>query len=272
MRERRQVDISSRQNAIIEVVRHQGFASIEYMAEEFGVSAQTIRRDVIQLSRRNRLQRYHGGAGLPTGEDQLAYVNRRIRNAGEKQRIGRSVAAEIPNGTSIFIDIGTTMEAVALALLGHKGLRVITNHLSVASIFCENTDFEIALLGGMVRNWDRATTGEATSEFLKRFRVRYAVFSVGAIDGKGHLLDYDYRDVCVSQTAMEISRRRYVVADSSKFHGDAIMHLAHVSEIDAFFCDMTPPPDITEQLAAHNVKLFVAEGEKGNRNRGRVAE
>ncbi len=256
--ERHRRDISIRQNAIIELVHRQGFATIESMADAFGVSAQTIRRDVIELSRRKLLQRYHGGAGLPTGEDRLAYVNRRVRNAEEKQRIGRTVAAHVPNGASLFIDIGTTMEAVAWSLLEHKGLRVITNHMSVASIFCENTDFEIILLGGLVRNWDRATTGEATSEFLRRFRVTYALCSVGAIDGEGHLLDNDYRDVGVSRAAMEISRRRYVVADSSKFHGDALMHLAHIAEIEAVFTDAPPPDDIAGQIVSHNVKLFVA--------------
>ena len=252
------MDSSQRQDAIVKVVREQGYASIESMAQTFAVSTQTIRRDVIDLSRRNLVQRYHGGAGLPTGRDRLAYSNRRIRQAAEKKRIAAALAREIPNGASLFIDIGTTTEAVAEALLNHRNLRIITNHITVVSLFCEKTDFEIILTGGMVRGHDRAITGEAAADFLREFRVRYGIFGIGAIDPDGQMLDYDYRDTRVSRAAIEISRHRFVVADASKFLGDAMVRLAHVSEVDALFTDAPPPASIAAQLAANNVKLVVA--------------
>jgi len=249
---------NSRQQAILQLVRQRGFATIEAMAEVFGVSAQTVRRDVIQLSNQNLLERYHGGAGLPTGRDRLAYTNRRVRAADEKRRIGARVAREIPNDATLFIDIGTTTEAVAEALLGHRGLRVITNHIAVVSMLCEHTDFEIMLPGGLVRNQDRAITGETTAEFLSRFRVEYGIFGVGAFDADGYLLDYDYRDVHISRTAMNISRKKFFVADSGKFTGDAMVQLVHMSEVDALFTDAPPPPPLAAQLAANEVELIVA--------------
>lgn len=251
--------LTARQGAIVELVRGHGFASIEAMAGRFGVSAQTVRRDVIELSRRNLLQRYHGGAGLPAGIDRLAYTNRRIRAADEKRRIAAAVARQIPDNSSLFMDIGTTMEAVAEALLDHRGLRVITNHIAVANLFCENTDFEIILAGDMVRNRDRAITGEATAEFLRSFRVSFGLFGIGAIDHDGQILDYDYRDVQVSRAAIEISRCRFAVADSSKFHGDAMIRLAHVSEFDALITNTPPPADIAGHLRGNNVRLVVAD-------------
>lgn len=269
MRAQGQDKINSRQQAILQLVRQRGFATIEAMAETFGVSAQTVRRDVIQLSRQNLLERYHGGAGLPTGRDGLAYANRRVRNAEEKRRIGARVAREIPNDATLFIDIGTTTEAVAEALLGHRGLRVITNHIAVISMLCEHSDFEIMLPGGVVRNQDRAITGETTAEFLSRFRVEFGIFGVGAFDADGHLLDYDYRDVHISRTAMNISRRKFFVADSGKFSGDALVQLAHMSEIDALFSDAPPPADLAAQLAANEVELFIApESAKSDGYRG----
>ena len=263
MRQPGQDRINSRQQAIIKLIRQRGFATIEAMAETFGVSAQTIRRDVIHLSQDNLLERYHGGAGLPTGRDRLAYTSRRVRNADEKRRIATLVAEQIPNGAALFIDIGTTTEAVAEALLGHRSLRVITNHIAVVSMFCEHTDFEIMLPSGMVRNRDRAITGETTTEFLRRFRVEFGIFGVGAFDTNGYLLDYDYRDVHISRTAMEISRRKFFVADSSKFSGDAMVQLAHMSEIDALFTDAPPPEGLIRNLAANDVELFVAEPKAG---------
>ena len=251
--------VDTRRGHLVQMVRQHGFISIEAMAEHFDVSTQTIRRDVEQLSLENKVARYHGGAGLAHGSDSLAYANRKSRNLEQKRIVAALVAAQIPDGSSLFIDIGTTMEVVAEALTGHRELRIITNHIRVVSVLSERTDFEIILAGGMVRNRDQAITGEDTSEFLKRFKVHFAVFSIGSIDGDGSMLDYDYRDVQISKTAMAISKKRFAVADHSKFDAEAMVRLGHVSEIDAFFTDTQPPDSIANALKASSVALFLPE-------------
>ncbi len=258
MSDKKRLDISNRQNQIIEIVRGQGYSSIEMLADRFGVSQQTVRRDIIYLSEINLLQRHHGGAGLPSGIDSLAYSNRMVRNAHEKHLIANAIAAQIPNNASLYIDIGTTMEAVANALLEHEGLRIITNHLGVVSIFCEKTDFEIILSGGLVRNRDRAVTGETTTEFLRQFRVGYGIFGIGTVADDGQLLDYDYRDTRASRVALEISRLKFVGVDHSKFNADAMMPFAHVSEIDGLFTNQQPPPPIVDAIKQGGTDLFVA--------------
>ena len=250
-------NLTRRQETIIRHVRDKGFASIESMAESFGVSAQTIRREIIRLSERNLLHRYRGGAGLPAGRDTLAYSNRQIRNAEEKRLLAEALSREIPNGASLFLDIGTTVEAVAAALTSHTGLRVITVHIMVAAFLCEHTDFEIILAGGLVRNRDRAVTGEETAEFLRRFRVNFGVFSAGSIDAEGQVMDYDYRDVQVSRIAMEISRQCFLAVDSNKFGADAMVRIAGLSEIDAVFSNAAPPPAIAEQITRHGARLVL---------------
>ena len=150
-------------------------------------------------------------------------------------------------------------DEVAEALLNHRDLRIITNHIRVVSILSERTDFEIVLAGGMVRNRDQAVTGEATSEFLGKFKVGYGIFGIGAIDDNGEMRDYDYRDVQVSKAAMAISTNLFAAADHSKFNGDAMVRLGHVSEINAFFTDARPPEPIVDVLGANSVELFVPE-------------
>ena len=258
MAEQKRVGISNRQDQIINLVRDRGYASIEMMAERFDVAQQTVRRDVIYLSQKGLLQRHHGGAGLPSGLESLAYSNRKIRNAQQKSLIGTAIAAQIPNGASLFIDIGTTMEAVAVALTGHEGLRVITNHIGVVSIFCENTDFEIIISGGLVRNHDRAVTGETTTEFLRQFRVGYGIFGIGSITDDGQLLDYDYRDAQASRAALQISRHKIAAADHSKFNGDAMMPFVHVSEMNDLFTDQAPPLAISDAIKRGGTELFIA--------------
>jgi len=256
----RRLAMGERQQAIIDLANRSGYVSIDALARRFGVSTQTVRRDIQQLCGCKLLLRQHGGASLAPGTDKLAYANRKVRRVREKQAIARLLAQQIPNRTSLFIDIGTTMEAVAEALLDHEGLRVVTNHIGVASILSERTDFAIILAGGLVRKRDRAVTGDMTSEFLRRFKVAYAIFSIGAIDNDGELLDYDYRDAQVSKTILANSRRRYVVADHSKFSGDAMARLAHLADIDALFTDLSPPAPIAQCLRRHKVRLFVSGG------------
>lgn len=251
-------DISPRQEQLIAQVRERGFVTLEAMADKFGVSQQTIRRDIIYLSKLNLLQRHYGGAGLPAGIDSLSYTNRSIQNAPEKSLIGKAVAADIPNGASLFIDIGTTTEAVANALLGHKDLKIITNHIRIVSTLCENTSFEIILSGGLVRNRDWAVTGESTTEFLREFRVGYGIFGAGSMTEDGQLLDYDYRDAQTSRVAREISRCKIVVMDHSKFNADAMMPFAKISEIDKIYTGYMPPEGIASAIEQAGTDLIIA--------------
>ena len=248
--------ITHRQEGVLDLVKARGYVSLEMLAERFGVSQQTVRRDVILLSDKGLVQRHHGGAGLPPGTDRLAYSNRRIRNAEEKAVVARMIAAQIPDGASVFIDIGTTMEAVANELISHKNLRIITNHIGVVSLFCEATEFEIILTGGLVRNRDRAITGEETVEFLSKFRVGYGIFGTGSLSRDGQLLDYHYRDAQASRAAMEISRIKFIGLDHSKFEADAMVPFAHVSEIDGIFADVAPDAETRKAIEAAGATLY----------------
>jgi DeoR family glycerol-3-phosphate regulon repressor len=119
-----------RHEAIIDIVRREGFADIEAMAARLGVTPQTIRRDVKQLAGRGVVRRYHGGAALLTSSENIDYATRRILNLPEKRRIATAVAAHIPDQASLFINLGTTTEEVARVLADRGGLRVITNNLN----------------------------------------------------------------------------------------------------------------------------------------------
>ena len=149
------------------------------------------------------------------------------------------------------------MEAVANELISHKNLRIITNHIGVVSLFCEATEFEIILTGGLVRNRDRAITGEETVEFLSKFRVGYGIFGTGSLTRDGQLLDYHYRDAQASRAAMEISRIKFVGLDHSKFEADAMVPFAHVSEIDGIFSDTPPDAETRKAIKAAGATLFV---------------
>jgi len=249
--------MASRHREIVSLINSRGFVSIGQMAKSFKVSEQTVRRDLKDLSHRGLVKKYHGGAGLPDGPADIDYGKRKHHLPSEKQRIAAAVARQIPEGATVFLDIGTTMEAVAVALLGHKRLTVITNHITAATTLSRRSDFQVILAGGLLKHNDHATTGEATREFLEKFRVGYGVFGVGGVDNDGEMLDFDFRDIGVSATAMKISRRRFIALDHSKFDTHAMVSVGHVSEVDAIFTDATPPPSLDAVLRDHQVDLFV---------------
>ncbi|MEO5660334.1 MAG: DeoR/GlpR family DNA-binding transcription regulator [Polaromonas sp.] len=231
-----------RQIKLLEVVRSRGTASIEQLAGTLQVTLQTVRRDVQRLADAGLLSRFHGGVRVASSTvENLAYQQRVSLNAEGKACIARAVAQRVPNGCSLILNIGTTTEAVARALLQHKGLRVITNNLNVAAILCGNTDCEVIVTGGVVRARDRGIVGEATVDFIRQFRVDIAVIGISGIEPDGSLHDFDYREVKVAQTIIAHAREVWLAADSSKFNRPAMVEMARLSQISRLFTDQAPP-------------------------------
>ena len=139
---------SFRQPEILEIARRDGRVTVEGLAEHFNVTLQTIRRDLTELAEAGRLDRVHGGAVLPSGTVNIGYEHRRTLNPGPKAAIAAACAAEIPDDASIFLNIGTSTEAVARALLRHRGLMVVTNNINVAHILAENAEAQVIVAGG----------------------------------------------------------------------------------------------------------------------------
>lgn len=248
-----------RQIKLLDVVRAHGSASVEQLADKLDVTLQTVRRDVQRLSEAGLLTRFHGGVRMPSSTiENIAHRQRESLNAEGKARIARAVARRIPNDCSLILNIGTTTEAIAKALLSHKGLRVITNNLNVAAILCGNTDCEVIVAGGVVRARDRGIVGEAAVDFMRQFRVDIAVIGISGIEPDGSLRDFDYREVKVAQTIIEHAREVWLAADSSKFNRPAMVELARLSQIDRLFTDMPPPEPFPALLEEADVSCEVA--------------
>ena len=253
-----------RRDRILDLARRQGFVSIEALAQRFEVTPQTIRRDINALCDSAHLQRYHGGAGLPSSVENLAYTARQVLCLEEKQRIARAAARQIPDQASLFINIGTTTEEVAKQLLDHNGLRIITNNLNVASILSGNPEFEVIVAGGLVRSRDRGIVGEAAIDMIRQFLVDYAIIGISGIADDGTLLDFDYREVRVAQAIIANAREVFLVADHTKFGRKPLVRLGQMSQIDALFTDKPPPPDLARTMQQAEVSLYVANGSEAD--------
>ncbi len=248
-----------RQAALLEEVRTQGAASVESLAERFGVTLQTVRRDVKLLTEAGMVARFHGGVRVPSSTvENIAYRQRQNLNAEAKRRIARAVARAVPDGCSLILNIGTTTEAVARELMHHRGLRVITNNLNVAAILSDNPECEVIVAGGVVRSRDRGIVGEATVDFIRQFKADIGLIGISAIESDGSLRDYDYREVQVARTIIEHSREVWLAADHSKFNRPAMVELGHVSQLDRLFTDQMPPPPFPAMLAEADVQCEIA--------------
>ena len=250
-----------RQIKLLEVVRTHGSVSVEQLADRLEVTLQTVRRDVQRLAEAGLLTRFHGGVRVATSTvENMAYQQRENLNANGKARIARAVASQVPHGCSLMLNIGTTTEAIAKALLHHKGLRVITNNLNVASILCNNTDCEVIVVGGVVRPRDRGIVGEAAVDFIRQFKVDIALIGISGIEPDGSLRDFDYREVKVAQAIIAHARQVWLAADTSKFNRPAMVELARLSQINRLFTDAAPPEPFPALLAEAGVDCDIACG------------
>ena len=252
------MSLNHRQKEIVELANANGFVAIEALAKRFQVTTQTIRRDINALCYLSLLRRYHGGAGAPTTAENLPYNRRRKLALAEKQRIATLVAKQIPNKSSLFVDIGTTCEEIARALMDHKALRIITNNLHVAQLMSYRPDFEVTVTGGVVRTRDQAVVGEAAVDFINQFRVDFGLLGISAIGEDGSLRDFDYRKVKVSQAIMANSKTVFLAADQSKFSRDAMVRSGDLSDVDALFISGGLPPALQRSCAQNRVQVFDA--------------
>ncbi|MGI2033092.1 DeoR/GlpR family DNA-binding transcription regulator [Rhizobium panacihumi] len=248
--------LSSRQEEILALAKTQGKVLVDDLAERFQVTPQTIRKDLNDLCDGKALNRVHGGAVFPSGNENVKYDARRLMFAVQKQAIGRAAAQIIPDNSSLFINIGTTTEAVGEALVDHRELMVITNNINVANRLRVYPSIEVIIAGGVVRGSDGGIVGEAAVDFIRQFKVDYAVIGVSAIDADGALLDFDFREVKVAQAIMANARHVILVSDASKFERTAPVRMGHVDQVHTFITDRCPSPEIRRICADSDVRLI----------------
>lgn len=245
-----------RHEAIIALAKAQGRVLVDDLAAHFAVTPQTIRKDLNDLCDRRLLSRIHGGALFPSGVENLEYEARREMAAAEKIAIGQAAAKLIPDNASLFINIGTTTEAVGEALVDHQGLMVITNNINVANRMRVRAGIEVIIAGGVVRGSDGGIVGEAAVDFIRQFKVDYAVIGVSAIDADGALLDFDFREVKVAQAIIANARHVILVSDSAKFERSAPVRIGHLRQVHTFITDRCPSDEFRAVCREAEVDLI----------------
>lgn len=252
---------TERQAEIAERVRQNGFQSVTDLALHFGVTTQTIRRDINELSDVGVLRRRHGGVELPAPTENIGFEERQTLNFAAKERIARVVESRIPDGASLAISIGTTPALTVRQLTRRRGLTIVTNNLVAAVNACALPDVEVHVPGGAVRPGSRDILGADAEAFFERFKVDIGLYGVGGVDANGELLDFNQHEVQVRETIRRNARRSFLVLDASKFGRAAHVRGGWISEADIVFCDREPPAPIRDTIesAGHEFVLCDAE-------------
>lgn len=229
-----------RHNKILEMARRNGEVNVENLSKTFDVTLQTVRRDLAELAEQGRLARIHGGAILPSGLRNIGYEHRSQLHDTAKARIGLACADEVKNGSSLFLGVGTTCEAVARALIHREGLLVMTNNLNAVPILSVGGKNTIMVTGGRLRQSDGGLIGPQAVASVRQFKFDLAIIGCSAMDENGDLFDYDLDEVIVSQSVIENSQTTALVADNSKFDRHAPARIAPLSDLGLFCTDQAP--------------------------------
>ncbi len=233
---------AGRHNDILNSLLREGYVSIDCLAEKFGVSSQTIRRDLASLDETGLLERKPGGA-VPRIRNTInsSYGARQNEDLDEKKNIAAAISSYIPNNCSVFLTLGTTVEIIASYLLERSGLMIITNNTVAALTLNKKTDFEVILASGYMRKSSNGLVGASTLEFVNNFYCDYLITSVGGISTQdGYLLDYHTADVSIAQAMMRNAQRTLVAASSKKFGRHAVVRVAPLKNVDVLFTGKAP--------------------------------
>ncbi|MDL4772582.1 MULTISPECIES: DeoR/GlpR family DNA-binding transcription regulator [Thermomonosporaceae] len=240
---------AERHARIGDALRSTRVVGTDELSRLLGVSAETVRRDLVVLERRGALVRVHGGATAKAdGSGEEAPFTERAVIAGEaKAAIGRAAAALLRPGQTVIIDVGTTAVEVARALpAGFRGT-VATCSLLVAAELAGRPGVEVLTSGGRVRAGDLACSGAQTAAFFADLRADVAFLGSGGVDAGAGLTDFHLDEVAVRRVIIASSLRSFVLADSGKLGRLAPHRVCGLDEVDGLVTDRPVPPGL--QLA-----------------------
>lgn len=250
--------LSQRQRKILSLIEAQQRVRVDDLATRFATSPQTIRKDLQALAELHHVVRFHGGAAVVGGVEYTSPAQRETDALPAKQAIGAAVAGRIPQNCAVFLNAGTTTAQVARMLSSHQRLRVISDNVDVASEIRNFPGVEVIVPGGAVRRSDGAILGAESVDYIRQFRVDFAVIGAAAISEDGALLDFDLAEVQVCRAMMAHARHVILAIDSGKFGRAAPVKLGEMADIHTIVTDAAPQPWISALCAQHEVELVLA--------------
>ncbi|MEM9435199.1 MAG: DeoR/GlpR family DNA-binding transcription regulator, partial [Pseudomonadota bacterium] len=232
---------------------------VDDLATQFSTSPQTIRKDLQRLAELHHVVRFHGGATLIGGVEYTSLSQRETVASDQKQAIGTAVAGRLPMNCAVFLNAGSTTQSVAKMLSAHTQLRLITDNVDIASKTRIYPGVEVIVPGGAVRRIDGAILGAEAVDYIRQFRVDYAIIGAAAVSEDGALFDYDLAEVQVCRAMMAGARHTILALDSGKFSRSAPVRLGDLEQVNTVVTDDGLPPWVGELCARKDIDLIIAK-------------
>ncbi|MGV9738962.1 DeoR/GlpR family DNA-binding transcription regulator [Nocardia farcinica] len=250
-----------RQQAIATLVGQRGRVSVADLAERYGVTSETVRRDLAVLDRMGLVRRVHGGA-VPAAAltaIELGTTEREATHTAEKERIAKAALDYLPpTGGSVLFDAGTTTARIAALLPADRELVGVTNSLPVATRLSGHAGVHLHLLGGRVRGITQAAVGPDTLRVLAGLRVDTAFIGTNALTSAHGLSTPDVDEAAVKRAMVASAHRVVVVADSSKIGREDFVRFAGIDDIDVLVTDSGIPDSVRNELTDSGIEVVAA--------------
>jgi len=236
------LDEFSREQVILAALRTTGRVAVNDLAERFGVSSVTIRKDLDALERRSLLRRVRGGAVSLGASDEGSFEARFSDSRDRKQAIARSAATAVRDGDVIAIDSSTTAFYLAQEILERRGLVVVTNGLRLATLLMEQSSARVLVLGGVLRRSAGSLVGPIGDVLSSRGRIAKGFFGLVALSPAHGLMDISAEEAQTKRFLADACERVIGMFESGKIGGFGLHSFAAVPAITAMYTDTSAPP------------------------------
>ncbi|WP_063131776.1 DeoR/GlpR family DNA-binding transcription regulator [Nocardia fusca] len=250
-----------RQQAIAVLAADRGRVSVAELSEQYGVTTETVRRDLAVLERMGLIRRVHGGAVPATALTtiELGTSEREHSHAAEKDRIAKAALDYLPpTGGSVLLDAGTTTARVAAALPTNRDLVALTNSVPIAARLSGNAGARLHLIGGRVRGVTQAAVGAEALRALGELRVDVAFIGTNALTIGHGLSTPDPDEAAVKRAMIAAAHRVVVVADASKVGREDLLRFGAIEEVDVLVTDTGLPTAVHAELTECGIEVATA--------------
>jgi DeoR/GlpR family transcriptional regulator of sugar metabolism len=244
---------AQRRQEILRAVRG-GTAHVADLAESFGVSEMTVRRDLSALARDGKLERVHGGA-LHAGEPRFSQIE--VERLDVKDRMGAAAAALVEDGQTVMIDIGTSTLQMARHLHGRQ-VTVVTTNLAVLEELLPDPAIELVLPGGTVRRNYRSLVGVVAEDSLRQLKADLAVLGTSAVDAELGVWDTTMVEVPIKRLMIAAADRVMLLADAAKFSMSGVVRVCGPESIDHVVTDAPLPAACRSAVDAAGIEVTIA--------------
>jgi DeoR family fructose operon transcriptional repressor len=250
-----------RQQAIAGLVTDRGRVAVTAVAEHFGVTTETVRRDLAVLERAGMLRRVHGGA-VPVGALNVVEPvlgERRPTRTEAERRIAAAALAQLPSpGGSLILDGGGCTAALAELLPGDRPLVAATNSVPIAARLGGAPGLTLHLLGGRVRGTTQSAVGESTVAALTALRADVTFVGTEGISAEHGFSTPDEAEAAVKRAMARAGQRVVVLGDSTKLGREHLVRFAAVTEVDVLVTDDEADPAVVAELQRCGVEVVLA--------------